>query len=48
MCLKKGCVYIEIIEIRDGVKVILHYDNKGIPIFIQYLDDNTRTTKEFH
>jgi len=40
-------VYIEIIEIRDGIKIMIHYDKKGIPIFIQYFDDKKRVAKEF-
>lgn len=40
MCLLTNCKYIEIWEIKDDVKVALHYDNTNTPIFIQFWDYN--------
>ena len=40
MCLKPNCFFIDIVEIRDNVKVVLHYDKKGSPILIQYWDES--------
>jgi hypothetical protein len=42
MCLKTNCFYIECIEIRDNVKVVLHYDRQDKPILIQYWDETKR------
>jgi hypothetical protein len=39
MCQKKECCSIEIIEIHDKVKVVIHYDKNEKPILIQYWDD---------
>jgi hypothetical protein len=47
MCQKKECKYIEIIEIEDGVKVMIHYNKQLEPIFIQYFDDNKKKVFEF-
>lgn len=48
MCQKEECKLIEIIEIKDGVKVVLHYNKYKEPIFIQYWDDNTDLDLSFH
>lgn len=40
MCLKTNCKYIEIWEIKDDVKVALHYGTTNKPIFIQFWDYN--------
>ena len=45
MCMKKGCCNIEIIEIHNGVKVVLHYNKDGKPILIEYWNEN-RNIKE--
>ena len=47
MCLKKDCIYIEIWEIKDGVKVALHYDTTNKPIFIQFWDYNLGIDTEY-
>ena len=47
MCRKKKCCNIEIIEIHNGIKVVLHYDKDGIPFFIQYWNDNKNINKSF-
>jgi hypothetical protein len=39
MCLKPNCRSIDIVEIRDNVKVVLHYDDTYKPILIQYWDE---------
>lgn len=41
MCSKSNCYYIEIIEIRNEEKVVIHYDPKGKPVLIQYWKDKT-------
>lgn len=43
MCLDERCFFIEIIEIHDDVKVVLHFarDNPSEPIFVQYWDNST-------
>jgi hypothetical protein len=47
MCLKKRCCNIEIIEIHNGIKVVLHYDKDGKPILIQYWNDNRKISEDF-
>ena len=47
MCLRKKCIYIELIEIRDGVKIALHYDKANEVIFIQYMEDDKEDAKDF-
>ena len=44
MCLNKNCCSIDIIEIHDNIKVVIHYDTNKIPFFIQYWDE----TKPIH
>jgi len=39
MCLKTNCKSIDIVEIRENIRVVFHYDEKGVPIFIQYWDE---------
>ena len=46
MCLKTNCRSIDIIEIRDNVKIVLHYDDTYKPILIQYWDETKRPTVE--
>ena len=46
MCSKDNCKSIEIIEIYDGVKVIIHYDENRVPILFQYWDSNNHLTFE--
>lgn len=38
MCLNPNCKYIEILEIKENVKIALHYGNTNTPIFIQFWD----------
>jgi hypothetical protein len=45
--MKKNCCNIEIIEIHDGVKVVLHYNKDGMPILIQYWNDNRNINEEY-
>jgi hypothetical protein len=45
--MKKNCCNIEIIEIHDGVKVVLHYNKDGRPIFIQYWNENRNINEEY-
>lgn len=40
MCNNPLCKFINIIEIYDGVKVCLHYNDDDEPILIQYWDEN--------
>ena len=46
MCSRDNCKFIEIIEIYDGVKVIIHYDENRVPILFQYWDSNNHLTFE--
>ena len=46
MCSLDNCKSIEIIEIYDGVKVVIHYDENHIPILFQYWDSNNHLTFE--
>jgi hypothetical protein len=46
MCSRDNCKFIEIIEIYDGVKVIIHYDDNHIPILFQYWDSINHLTFE--
>jgi hypothetical protein len=45
--MKKGCFNIEIIEIHDGEKVVLHYNKNGKPIFIQYWNDKRNINEDY-
>ena len=47
MCLKTNCKYIEIWEIKDDVKVALHYDTTNKPIFIQFWDYNLGLDEDY-
>lgn len=47
MCLNPNCKYIEICEIKDDVKVALHYDTTNTPIFIQFWDYNLGIYTEY-
>lgn len=47
MCLKTDCKYIEIVEIKDDVKVVLHYAHDGTPVFIQYWNYNNGIDAEY-
>ena len=47
MCEKKGCCNIEIIEIHNGIKVVLHYNKDGRPILIQYWNDNRKISETY-
>jgi hypothetical protein len=47
MCLKKGCCNIEIIEIHNKVKVVLHYNKDGRPILIEYWNDNRNINESY-
>lgn len=47
MCMKKGCCNIEIIEIHDGVKVVLHYNKDGRPLLIQYWNENRNINENY-
>ena len=46
MCLKPNCRSIDIVEIRDNVKIVLHYDDCFKPILIQYWDETKRPSME--
>jgi hypothetical protein len=41
MCQKKECRFVEIIEIHDKIKVVIHYDENDKPILIQYWDERS-------
>ena len=47
MCEKKACCNIEIIEIHNGIKVVLHYNKDGRPIQIQYWNDNRKINETY-
>ena len=47
MCLNPNCKYIEICEIKEDVKVCLHYSATNTPIFIQFFDDNLGINAEY-
>jgi hypothetical protein len=47
MCLNPNCKYIEIYEIKEDVKVCLHYSATNTPIFIQIWDDNLGIDTEY-
>jgi hypothetical protein len=43
MCLDEKCGEIDIVEIYDGIKVILHYERNSSPrkpFLIEYFDDS--------
>ena len=40
MCQKQNCYHIEIIEIHNNIKIVVHYDKELNPIFIQYWDES--------
>ena len=46
MCSLDNCKYMEIIEIYDGVKVVIHYDENRVPILFQYWDSKNHLTFE--
>jgi hypothetical protein len=39
MCQNNNCRFIEIIEIHDNIKVVIHYDKNHKPILIEYWDE---------
>jgi hypothetical protein len=47
MCKRENCKYIELITIQNGVKVVLHYDSKDRPVFIEYWNDNTHFNRGY-
>jgi len=47
MCNKKSCCNIEIIEIHRNIKVVLHYNKDGRPIFIQYWNENRNINEDY-
>lgn len=47
MCLKNNCKYIEIIEIHDNIKIVIHYDDDRKPILIQYWDERKSPYQQF-
>lgn len=47
MCLKPDCCLIEIIEIKDDIKVVIHYNCLNEPIFIQYWNDLKNDQHDF-
>jgi len=40
MCNNPLCKFINIIQIKNGVKVSIHYDDEDEAILVQYWDDN--------
>lgn len=46
MCQNKECKFIEIIEIRDNIKVVIHYDENDKPILIEYWDERKSPYKQ--
>lgn len=48
MCELTECKFITIIEIKDGVKVVIHYNSDLTPVLIQYWDDSKDYNKSFY
>jgi hypothetical protein len=47
MCLKEDCKYIEIVEVDEFVKILIHYDKSLKPILIQYTNAEKKEGYEF-
>lgn len=47
MCNHPHCIYIDILEMTNGEKLYIHYDNKLVPIFFQYVDESRLIDKEY-
>ena len=47
MCEHENCKLISFFEIREGVRVVIHYNLNLNPVFIQYIDDSKHINKEF-
>lgn len=47
MCLLNTCKGIEIWEIRDGEKVVLHRGETGLPVLVQYWNYNNGLDGEY-
>ena len=48
MCEHENCETIDIIEIHDGVKVVIHYNSDLEPVKIQYWDDSKCFERNFY
>jgi hypothetical protein len=47
MCNHPHCIYIDIIELTNGEKLYIHYDNKQVPIMFQYYDEKRNFEAEY-
>lgn len=47
MCILESCKGIEIWEIREGEKVVLHRGDNGVPVLVQYWNYNNGTDGEY-
>ena len=47
MCLRKDCCNVEIIEIHNKVKVVLHYNQDGRPLLIEYWNENRKIEESY-
>ncbi len=47
MCFNNECARIEIIEVQEKIKVVIHFDREGEPLIIQYWDERTIPYKQY-
>lgn len=48
MCNNPLCKWIDIIEIKDNVKLFIHYTSEQEPLLICYFDDSNLIKKSFY
>jgi hypothetical protein len=47
MCNHPNCLFIDILQMTNGEKLYVHYDNNLVPILFQYWDENRVIEKEY-
>ena len=47
MCNHPKCIYIDIIEMTNGEKLYVHYDNNLVPIMFQFYDEQRNIETEY-
>lgn len=47
MCNHPNCIYIDILEMTNGEKLYIHYDNNLVPHLFQYYDEDRKIDKEY-